>query len=63
MAKYWVDPPSGWMYGFPKIWDSEVDPLMSIWIFEQGYPQGEMLGYIRVWPAEESWTEESPHVN
>jgi hypothetical protein len=23
--KIWIDPPSGWKYGFPKVYDREVD--------------------------------------
>jgi len=34
----WIDPPSGWMYGFPKIWDEEVEPDMEKFIIDNGYP-------------------------
>lgn len=34
----WIDPPSGWMYGFPKRMPlSEKDPVE--WIISQGYPR------------------------
>jgi len=50
------DPPSGWMYGFPKpipqdVWD---DKTTLKWLVEEGYPQHEIdaLGdrfYCRYW--------------
>lgn len=56
MAKYLVvDPPSGWMYGFPKpVIDTEwfrIDP--EGWYKSKGYPQSlideGMLKYCRHW--------------
>ena len=52
--KYWVDPPDGWKYGFPKLWDKEAQPDWEKWILQQGYPS-EMLhdtSWVRMWPAE-----------
>ena len=57
----WVDPPSGWMYGFPKIHDTDFDNQnISEWLVENGYPQSEIdqLGtsgsmWIRLWEVEE----------
>ena len=57
----WVDPPSGWMYGFPKIHDTDFDNQnISEWLVEKGYPQSEVdqLGtsgsmWIRLWEVEE----------
>lgn len=38
--KIWIDPPSGWMFGFPKIYDKSVDnPDVEEWIVEKGYPR------------------------
>lgn len=56
--KIWIDPPSGWLYGFPKIWDSNINPNLRSWIVEQGYPQSQIdyLGrhfYVRKWSAED----------
>lgn len=33
----WVDPPSGWQYGFPKV---KTDPTqdMEEWLLLNGYP-------------------------
>lgn len=50
-----VDPPSGWMYGFPKavpdaVWKDEKK--FDRWIVEQGYPEHEWgwaKKHIRVW--------------
>ena len=52
----YIDPPSGWQYGFPKIYDSSKDPDVYTWLIEQGYPQAEIdrLGeqfYWRSWAA------------
>lgn len=52
----WIDPPSGWRYGFPKIWNGQGDVLE--WLIENGYPQKEIdrLGeqfYTRQWNATE----------
>ena len=58
MSKHlWVDPPSGWQYGFPKIWNGEGD--ITDWLVDNGYPiqKIEQLGeyfYCRHWvPTEE----------
>lgn len=50
--KVWVDPPNGWKYGFPKLWDGKGD--LYKWIVSKGYPKYEIdrLGdhfYIRQW--------------
>lgn len=53
----WVDPPSGWQYGFPKLWNGEGD--VNEWMIGHGYPaeQIEKLGeyfYTRCWhPTQE----------
>jgi len=58
MSKLWVDPPEGWKYGFPAIYDAETDGQMSEWIVRKGYPLLTIKEYgeqwhIRCWPAEE----------
>jgi hypothetical protein len=35
----WVDPPSGWRYGFPKIWNRKEHPDMRQWMIDNGYPE------------------------
>lgn len=57
MKKY-IDPPSGWQYGFPKIHDGAKDGDIYTWLVEQGYPQSEIdsLGaqfYWRSWAADD----------
>jgi len=57
MASYvWVDPPSGWRYGFPKIWNTQGD--MQEWLIDNKYPENEIkrmgnLFYVRCWEATE----------
>lgn len=45
MTKVWVDPPSGWAFGFPKIWDQTVVPDLKTWLVNEGYPQEEINRY------------------
>jgi hypothetical protein len=33
-----IDPPSGWMYGFPKQLPKDVQNI-NTWLVENGYPQ------------------------
>lgn len=52
----WVDPPEGWRYGFPKIWNGNGN--MFEWLVCRGYPQSQIdsLGdvfYTRQWKASE----------
>lgn len=34
-----IDPPSGWMYGFPKVCTAKEGQNHSDWLVEQGYPK------------------------
>jgi hypothetical protein len=36
---YWVDPPSGWRYGFPRLYDPATDGDMVEWMISNGYPE------------------------
>ena len=36
---YWVDPPSGWRYGFPKLYDPSKDGPIREWMVANGYPK------------------------
>lgn len=61
--KIWVDPPEGWKFGFPAIYDPDADGQMSEWIISKGYPVQIIKEYgeawhIRCWPAEEPKGEE-----
>lgn len=51
MAKIWVDPPSGWRYGFPKVWDSDKHPDLRGWLRTAGYPEDD-LNHVRCWEAD-----------
>jgi hypothetical protein len=54
MAVY-VDPPSGWKYGFPKALPDGIIDLRK-WLLEEGYPEEDIdfaLKYIRTWTDEE----------
>jgi hypothetical protein len=58
MSKLWVDPPEGWKYGFPAIYDSETDGQISDWAVRKGYPLLTIKEYgeqwhVRCWSAEE----------
>jgi hypothetical protein len=36
---YYVDPPEGWRWGFPKLYDPAKDGDMRAWMVRHGYPQ------------------------
>ena len=36
---YYVDPPEGWRWGFPRLYDPAADGDMRAWMVRQGYPQ------------------------
>ena len=62
MTQLWVDPPSGWKYGFPKVWNGEGN--MTDWLIENGYPQKEIDScgdyfFVRQWPVEQSDEEQT----
>ena len=39
----WIDPPSGWLYGFPKPYthDRKKETIQQ-WLLQNGYPQYEL---------------------
>lgn len=46
-----VDPPSGWMYGFPKKFEPLPNETLEEWLVRKGYPKQEVnfaLQYLRV---------------
>jgi len=54
-----IDPPSGWMYGFPKAMPKKFDSFeeQRAWLVSEGYPQKliEEYGdhfYCRYWEQE-----------
>jgi|GEM_PF-6775565 len=57
-SRVWIDPPEGWKFGFPAIYDPDTDGQMSEWIVNKGYPIEVIKEYgeqwmVRTWPAEE----------
>ena len=48
MKYSWIDPPSGWQYGFPKsftfepskdnLTEQEYEDELCVWLEENGYP-------------------------
>jgi hypothetical protein len=65
MARY-IDPPSGWMFGFPKPIPKDTKDVRE-WLIQNGYPEGliDELGdhfYCRHWERpddEETKTEDN----
>lgn len=44
--KMMIDPPSGWKYGFPKVFPYDVKPEDTLdWLVKNGYPQKEIDSY------------------
>jgi len=55
IMKIWVDPPSGWRYGFPKLWNDDYEPLEEF-LVNNGYPQSEVsfaMKWVRMWKDDE----------
>lgn len=58
MKKLYIDPPSGWKYGFPKIYNPATDGKVMDWLVENGYPQKEIDScgdyfFTRQWEVED----------
>jgi hypothetical protein len=56
----WIDPPSGWRYGFPKIWTRQV-PIQQ-WLIDNGYPEQDVewaSEHMRWWPVGEGDEDET----
>ena len=56
----WIDPPSGWKYGFPKPVPKGVED-MTEWLVSEGYPRAEIekMGdyfFCRHWETEDETT-------
>ena len=53
-TKTMIDPPSGWMYGFPKQLPEPPPEDYQAWMIQEGYPAEliESLGqyfFVRMW--------------
>lgn len=42
LTKLMVDPPYGWKYGFPKLYEPMKDGSLHEWLVREGYPPGEL---------------------
>ena len=38
-GKFYVDPPSGWKYGFPRLYNFEADGPLREFFIKNGYPE------------------------
>lgn len=57
-----IDPPKGWLYGFPKPIPDDVKDIQK-WLIEQGYPKEEIDSfgehfYCRYWDEPKEGTYE-----
>lgn len=56
MKKTFIDPPSGWRYGFPKALPDDLDrKYLRQWLIDNGYPENEVdfgMKYCRYWSQE-----------
>jgi hypothetical protein len=54
-----IDPPSGWMYGFPKLVNEDIlcdAKQLRAWLIEQGYPEKDVdfgMRHYRCWEYKE----------
>lgn len=57
--RLWIDPPSGWMYGFPAIYDPDKDGSMIDFMRSKGVPEDIIkLNHVRTWPVDSTVTED-----
>lgn len=52
-----VDPPGGWRYGFPKLYDPLPDEDFKSWLIRRGYPRETAdfaANWSRMWPANDT---------
>ena len=54
--KMWIDPPSGWKYGYQDVWDDEKETLSNN-LERHNYPKEDIdfaCGYMRIWNLDEN---------
>ncbi len=57
-----IDPPSGWMYGFPRVYDRQPGQTLESWLEEKGYPKSMIplaIKYSRYWESDFDSDEDS----
>ena len=55
-GKFYVDPPSGWQYGFPAPYDQSKDGTIEEFLVSKGYPKKDVKWAsenCRVWSSED----------
>ena len=63
-GRYYVDPPSGWQYGFPAEYDKSKDGSLEEFLLSKGYPQKDIkfaLEHTRSWYENETFTRGIEH--
>ncbi|MEO7692246.1 MAG: hypothetical protein ABIS51_23375 [Sphingomonas sp.] len=60
-----IDPPSGWIYGFPKPFDPKQGQSTEVWLIDNGYPAHEVANWpggvpCRIWRADAPDPEHAP---
>lgn len=45
--KRMIDPPGGWRYGFPKVYDPLPKETLGEWLLRNGYPPQEVEWAVR----------------
>lgn len=64
--KLMIDPPSGWAYGFPDIWDKDKYPEVEDFLKAKGYPQDQIeftSRYLRMWLPQEKALDELSRIS
>lgn len=55
--KVMVDPPSGWMYGFPALWDKKQHSTLAEFLRTKDYPEKDIefaCSYCRMWVPQDA---------
>lgn len=55
-TRLWIDPPEGWRYGFPKLYEPMKDGNLDDWLVREGYPRSQihLALYVRAWDADDA---------
>ncbi len=56
--KIFIDPPQGWLYGFPKSYDPTRDGTVREWLVREGYP-AELINQAGTNLEVRSWHQDS----
>ncbi len=55
--RVWIDPPSGWRYGFPRVWNKTEEPNLEDFLRKNGYPEKDIpfaCKWLRMWETQEN---------